>query len=227
MIELITFGGQTIAVDVVGDFSPEYTAELTDHVVEDGSNVNDHKIFKPVLLGLEVNQTEHPIDAPGYNVESVSIEIEPNRAVILSPFLLVGNAIRGALGGLGSAGNSYVGYRSSSPEDRGNKLFEDLLTLYTSDEVATVTYKGRVYPNMSLVGIKKIESAAHVGLSKFQLSFKELRTVRLAAAGAGVLPDPESLRAKPPKKQGIKSPHQVEEAARPKSLLAAGLDALG
>lgn len=219
MIELIEFGGTTIAIDVVGDFTPEYNAELTKHAIENGSEIVDHKIFKPVLLGLEVNQSEHPIDAPGYSMQTVPIRVEPNRAQIRSPFLLAGQAIRGAVGLLGGDATSILAYTNSSAEDRGSKLFDQLLELYVYDDVCSVTYKGRVYPNMSLVGIKKIESAAHVTLSKFQLSFEELRTVDLAAAATGSLPDPADLRAKPPKKQGIKTPKEVEESARPKSLL--------
>lgn len=224
--ELITFGSKTIAVDIVGDFSPEYNAELTDHVIEDGSNVNDHKIFAPVQLTFEVSQTEHPIDDFAYAREEVRMNLPPVRTNVLSPFLLAGQAIRGALGLFSEGSDKFVGYVTTNPVDRGNALFEDLLALYQSEDLAIVTFKGRAYPNMSLIGLKLIHSSTHVGLSKFQLTFKEIRTVQIAAQGAGVLPDPAELRAKPPKKQGIKSAETVEEEAKPKSLLAMGLDAI-
>lgn len=225
--ELITFGDKSIVVDIVGDFSPEYVAELTDHAIEDGSEINDHKVFKPPVLTLEVNQTEHPIEADGYEKQSIGMNVEPVRTQVFSPFLLAGGVIRSALGLLGGSGDSFVGYKTDSPSARGNDLFENFLELYTSSDPAIVTFKGRAYPDMSLVGLKLLHSGSHVGLSKFQLTFKSIRTVTLAAQISGVLPDPADLRAKPPKKVGTKTAKQIEDEAIPKkSLLAAGLDAL-
>jgi hypothetical protein len=212
--ELISWGGKSIAVDCVGDFSPEYSAELTDHVVEDGSNVNDHKIFAPVQLTFEVSQTEHPIDDFAYEKTEVRMSVPPVRTQVLSPFLLAGTAIRGALGLFSEGAEKFVGYVTSNPVQRGNALFEEFLALYQSEDLAIVTFKGRAYPNMSLIGLKLLHSSSHVGLTKFQLAFKELRTVDIAAAGGGVLPDPADLRAKPPVEQGIKSPEKVAEEAK-------------
>src|SRR5690606_22327093 len=167
---------------------------------EDGSNINDHKVFKPDALTFEIAMTEVPIDAPGYTKQPVPIEVEQVRTRVLSPFLLAGSAIRSALGLFGGSVSSFVGYRNPLPQARGNAVYDDLLDLYRSDDLATVTYRGRTYSNLSLIGIKTLYSGPPmVGLTKIQVTFRELRTVRLAALGAGLLPNPASLRLALPK----------------------------
>lgn len=76
-IDLIQFDGGALVADMVGDFNAEDTGELTQHAIEDGSDIADHFIFRPRALTLTLVQTESPIETDvkgGFTPQTVNLE---------------------------------------------------------------------------------------------------------------------------------------------------------
>lgn len=261
MIELIQTPTQTIFVDIVGTFGAEAKAEQTKTPVEDGSLRSDHKVILPATLSVEVQQTEHPIDDPDYEMQRLSlsipkaavvpeplrVEVEPVRTTVTSPFLLAENVVGvaanaigslvggGALGGIEliastvrfvDAFESTEGYQTNTPRDRGGELADKFAELFGGDEVATVTYRGRTYQNMSLIGVSLGYTPGLAGLTTFNLAFEELKTATVARVA---LVDPEILAAKAQaalgKKKGAEGAKDAGvNAGKGKSILAGLID---
>ena len=231
MIELINTGGSVIAVDIVQELQAELSAETTDYATETGETRSDAKILGPILLTVQVRQTEKPIDAKdGFRMRPLDFEVPDVRTVVTSPFLLalqgaqaVAGAVSGAIGLLKKPKRMET-LQTDNPRDRGGELFEKLIELWTSSEVSDVSFKGRVFSNMSLVGLTLSDTLP--GLTAFQLSFKQQRS---ATTQRVALPNPADIALKPPatdgKTTGTGGIEKEATAAQTKSLLASGLDA--
>ena len=204
MIELIKTPTQTILIDVVGDFGLTATAEQTKSAVEDGSVRSDHKIIQPSTLEIACAQTETPIEGkesggdPDFELTDIEYDVAEVATRVLSPFLLAGGAITAGVGAIAGAimggPPAMQTLQTSNPRDRGGELTDALGLLFAGDEVAAVTYKGRTYTDMSLVGLVVSYTAeGEVGLTRYQLSFEELKTAKLQTVA---LPDPEELAHK-------------------------------
>lgn len=235
MIELITWGDRTIAVDIVGPVDHESTASLTEYPVEDGSLLADHKIIGARTLELEIKQTETPIDDPQFSMtersyswkaltedsQTYKLTIEKVRTQILSLFLLAGGAVRTLLAQepkdftalkLGSekeSGFTMQVLQTANPRDRGAELDALLQELHDSPETCTITYRGRSIPDMSLIGLGRNWTQA--GLTSWNCSFKQLRTASIARVD---LVDPATLALKAKKSDGKKGDATDPNAAK-------------
>lgn len=112
-----------ILVDLVTDLELTDGSEVTEHAIEDGSLAHDHQIQSPLMLSLEILQSNQPISTEETGFEYVSkdlsfltvstieeshrLEIRPVQTAVLSPFLLAGQAVGAAIdsaaGALGGA----------------------------------------------------------------------------------------------------------------------------
>ncbi len=230
--ELISWSKGTIAVDIVKTLSNELTAEEPDYATENADTRTDTKIHGPGILSVEVNQTETPLEDPEFSMLPISYVIEKVRTFVTSPFLratvLLGAGVDAARGALGfaSAPEQMEVLQTRNPRDRGNELFDKLQELWLSTDLAEVTFAGRSYPNMSLLGLSLLVDQA--GLKKFQLTFKQRRIAKVTYVQ---LPNPADIALKPSETGGKNtgSGGKEEEAGttRPKSLLKMGLDGLG
>lgn len=223
--------GDPIFVDVVTDSAWERSAELSSYPVEDGTDRSDHKIINADTRSLTIKQTEHPIDDPEYAMRPLEIKDVPVRTKVTSPFLLAANylqpKIEERVGGLFNERETLKNetYQTTTPKDRGGELWEKLSALLSSDELVTVTFKGRSQPGLSLIGLSLQDTAGEGGASTFALTFQELRTVQLETVA---LPDPLLLAQKPAKKQGKKKEEEKKAEEVPptsKSLLKMSIDA--
>jgi hypothetical protein len=195
MIELITTPTKMIAVDIVGTFGLTLQAEQTKYSVEDGSVRVDHKILSPKTLEIEIKQTETPIEDPDFEFEELEFEVRKVATRVLSVTLLAGQAVGAVvssavdlLGGVVDAKKMQT-FQTQNPRDRGGALEDELTELWASDEVASVTYKGRTRDNMSLIGVAVV-SDRPVGLTTFQCSFEEKQTAVIETV---LLPNPRDL----------------------------------
>lgn len=226
MIELINTGGSIIAVDIVQELQAELSAETSDYATEIGETRSDNKIFNPAILTIQVRQTEKPIDpVDGFDFAALDYEVEDVRTVVTSPFLLalqgvqaVGGAVGGALG-LIKKPKQMQTLQTDDPKNRGGELFEKLIELWRSTDVSDVTFKGRTFSSMALVGLTLSDTLP--GLSSYQLTFKEERR---ASTERVALPSPAEISLKPPasdgKKTGSGGTEQEASATQTKSLLA-------
>lgn len=232
-LEIITReSGDPIFVDVVTDSAWERSAELASYPVEDGGDRSDHKIVNADTRSLTIKQTEHPIDDPEYAMRPLEIKDVPVRTKVTSPFLLLANYLQPKVEALiDSVFNEREtvrseSYQTTTPKDRGAALWDKLSELLTSDELVTVTFKGRSQPGLSLIGLSKQDTQGEGLVSTFALTFQELRTVQLETVA---LPDPLLLAQKPAKKQGKKKEEEKKADEVPptsKSLLKMGIDAM-
>lgn len=229
MIELIVTPSRVIMVDVVGEFQgTPAQAELTEYPIETGARRSDHKIVGQAELNLEILQTETPIDDPEYAMQSVDLPKLAPRTRVTSLSLLAEqgasagvSAIAGALFGAKEPPRMQV-YAARTPRDRGGELQDQLVELCNSDELATVTYRGRTYQNMSLLSVGiSYPSAGH---TSFMCTFRELQMTSIERVG---LPDPAALSLKPKAKIGAAASADTEDAgiSKGKSLLLSGIEA--
>lgn len=145
------------------------------------------------------------------------------RTVVRSPFLLAGGALAEAgtaLAGLltdavsnpmqtlqTSLGSTKTlqplkqsVYMTQSPRDRGGELQDELEALLESEgDLATITYRGRTYTGMSLVGLAVSYTPGEAGLTRFSCSFK---SIPIASLEFVALPNPDSLAKRPARKKG-------------------------
>lgn len=219
MIELITLPGRVIAVDIVGAFGFQLSAELTEFPIESGSTVSDHKILMPMTGTIEIQQTEVPLDDPQYAMMPVELADIKARTVVTSPFLLAGAAADGLIGGLlGKAAPTPMQvYKTTTPRDRGGELIDQLTELQASDETFSVTYRGRTFSNLSLIGVSL--SYDRAGVTNISLEVKEIKTISLTTIA---LPDPNALAiqpAKPSVKAAAATGSAAEEPVTNRSML--------
>ncbi len=77
-IDLIQFDGGVLVADMLQDSQAEDAGELTQHAVEDGSDIADHFIFRPRTMTLTLVQTQTPIEsdpANGFRPQVANLEI--------------------------------------------------------------------------------------------------------------------------------------------------------
>lgn len=227
--ELINTGGTIIAVDIVQELQAELSAETSDYATEIGETRSDNKIHNPAIITIQVRQTEKPIDAvDGFALAPLSYAVEDVRTVVTSPFLLAlqgAQAVAGAIGGalgLVKKPKQMETLQASDPKDRGGELFAKLLELWQGNDVSDVTFKGRTYPSMQLIGLTLSDTMA--GLTSYQLTFKEERR---ASTQRVALPNPADIALKPPATDGKQTGSGGTEAAANAAQTQSALVALG
>ena len=165
-------------------------------------------------------------------VQSVDLEIPEVRTKVTSPFLLAGqalgagiDAIAGAFGKITGASTWQTAFpdqprpapvqnmevlQTSAPRDRGGELSDLLTEIYAGEDLATVTYKGRTYTDLSLVEITISYTPGAAGLTTYQLSFEE---IMIAQTSRVQLPDPASLANKASQALGRKKAGEQDQAS--------------
>lgn len=202
---LFTHDGGALVFDAVQDASFDASLEFTDLPVEDGTTISDNAIRKPLMVSLELCQTQTPITAvDGFSVkgqaltvqsvkmgkQSTELKIATKRGVQLN----VNNAIHAIGGALLSAASGATSIDGVKPElgakafavkvltadnavDRVREFYEALLSLMYAVTKLKLTFKGRDYPNLVLTSVKKSDAKGEFGKSSFAVELREIRTV--------------------------------------------------
>ncbi len=191
---------------MVSDGSAEKSIDLTDHAIEDGSEISDHAVRKPVTLSLTLVQTQTPIaptngfsrqqvtgsapkQTPGRQTNTIKIRKNPNLQLNAAAL------VRAGIGAIASAGAGPVTIEglkvgkatpaplsvtvlaADAPVDRVNEFNDELWKILEAVERITVNFKGRSYPNMVLTTVSRTDSAGQFGRATFSCEFKYLSTV--------------------------------------------------
>jgi hypothetical protein len=202
---LIQFDGGVLVADCIAGADASNDIELTQYPIETGSTINDHAITKPFTLELTLVQTETPVAADGFRVQSVDLEsfsrpraTQQGRAdVPQAPFQLtlqgLGAAAISALGGGSAKEIRWTGTKTNSPPDakqfkvsvlqadqevaRVNEFHDALLSLQAATELLVVTIKGQTYIDMLLTSVKRTDPQGQAGCARFTCSLQQVRTV--------------------------------------------------
>ena len=205
------------------------TSEVTEHPVEQGSNLTDHVRKNARMLTLEMYVTNTPIEDLGRGlVQTVTVErprFEPS--LVASPgaaFRLAESTVKGLVNSLlNRAPSGPIEYQAlvfNEPFDRIKEVQEALHALWDqSASMSAVTSLG-TYDNMVL---EKVDTPrTEPGGAVFTIDLKQIRTVTTASVKA---PKPLEKRGAPATAKGSQSTKPVEEKVKAASILANGLDA--
>lgn len=221
----------TLDVDLVVTATDDRSAKLTEHPVETGANVADHIVYSSGKFKIEIAQTQTPIEeVDGFSQQTLTIKFakSPVRGLTALAIQAVGNLVSGSSvfgGGADEDSMDLQTLQATSPVDRVADLHDKLLDIFQNAYPVTVTFKGRVYPQFLILGIKLTHNKGEFGLGRFSLDVEEYPTVSTATA---TLPDPKDLRAKANKSQGKKGATEAKpDTSRLRSVLKSGLDAAG
>jgi hypothetical protein len=198
----------------------EATSEVTEHPVEQGSNIADHVRQNPQSLTLEMYVTNTPIEDIGRGVVDV---LELNLPQYTPPPAPTFTALEGALTPPPVPVRVQV-LNFNQPFDRVKEIHDQLLDLWKAGATMSAVTSVRTYDTMVLTGINMPRTEP--GGATFTLGLKQVRTVTTAKVAA---PKPAEKRGAPGQSKGSQSTNPMggKDAAKASSLLAKALEALG
>jgi hypothetical protein len=220
----------SVAVDACVEEVHSYSATITDHPVEEGANVADHRRRNPDKLRVVVVITDHPIDDPashadGARIVPTTIEYKQKRELSTTVF---GRTVAapGPLNLLTTGGDPTLGYETrrfsanalSSPLARSQQVYDELRRMHEEHAVFEVVTSYRVFDNVTIESMS-VPRAAEAGL-EFTLELRQL-TFAVARRVAVTLSRVEASKTKVAK--GKQTAKVAEEPAL-KSSLATILD---
>jgi hypothetical protein len=220
-------GGTAIECDIITGAEFEKSWLVTEHPVETGSKVSDHRINQNAHFKVTIKQSESPIQK--MKSRSSRTLTRPRTSWRPSGLLAAVEAVSGAVGsllGAATGGDSKINVRTWDPysgPSLPDLLEDDLTDIGNKGSLCTITVKGKTRSNLELVRISRSEQRGH---SVFDLEFSERVTVSTGIATG--LPRPASL--KPPVKKGlVKTPEATaaEKGDAKESLLSKGLTFAG
>lgn len=226
------FGETSIRCDALIGLKDERAAEYTEHPIEDGSSIVDHRVIRPDRLTLEIVHSNEPIEAEdGFSLKKLDLDVEPDR---FKPqgLLLIHSAVGGAIGAILGGARKPLKAAALQPTKAKNRILElhDLLiAAHQAGAECTVVQLGRVYEGMGIVSVLySREGNGRGGRASFTLEFKQIRKAKI---GLAELPDPADLHAKGETSRGKKPSDELKQAEKDavldKSLLAMSLDSVG
>lgn len=233
-------GTQYLKFDVVKSETGEFLSELTEHAVEKGANISDHKKDNPTTVALEVFSTNTPITSidTGGVLAQIDLDIKQYRAPLLD---IGGDGSINALptpGRLINAGISAIKDAFAVPDTvnvlqfpesvRYKDLLDKLLDLKASTTLITIITATHEYPDMVLLRVSPHKTPEEGDGYSFSLEFKSIRIVTTAIVAAPTIAIP---KAKPNVPKGAQGAHEGEGKAKvsaaAKATNAAGLTKAG
>lgn len=222
----------TVIFDAITSMTPEDTVDITDHPVEVGADVTDHARSKLGRLTLEaivsmvpnpaldkdVSLSTNTLDvsqrAPGpsktFALEIPSVPVQLSETGLLNAGF---SALKGALfGGPSATVNgvtrpkqgqiSVSTIQQDAPRNRVRELYDVLLKLKDDHTLVTILTAERDHFDMMVERIAKPRAAGDGSSAKFQIDFKQVRTVNSQTVSA---PKPVEKRAAKPVNGGTKN----------------------
>lgn len=217
-----------VVFDLTVSEGHEATSEVTEHPVEQGSNIADHVRQNPQGLSLEMYVTNTPIEDIGRgSVDVLELDLPHYTPPLLptpgSLFAAAQNAITNAITG-GPQPLKVQVLEFPQPFDRIKEIHDQLLDLWKAGGTMSVVTSVRTYDTMVLTKISLPRTEP--GGATFSLDLKQIRTVTTATVAA---PKPAEKRGAPGAAKGSQSTKPVggKDAAKASSLLNKALEALG
>lgn len=207
--------GQTefVQFDVVSVQSHEGTVEVTEHPVEEGSDIADHARPVPELLSIEGFVSNKPMwSNPGvdklgsYRQIDLTYPPKPDRLN-----LSLGNALAGAIGDLlgttPTLPKSVTGLAFDSFVNRVRQMAEKLEDARLKSRLIRVHTSLRDYDGMVIIREAEPRTAEDGSGATFQIDLKRIRIVHSETVAA---PQPAELRGAATKSKGSKSGQNAE-----------------
>ena len=167
-----------IVMDAITEEKPSYSAEITDHPVESGTEISDHFQPKPVMLRLKGKISSTPIDA---GVAIANVLAGGYQAFTNSQFR--SNLLNsGVSQGIGLVGASLQGKSQNIGASAASAAMDSvsrsiLLTVYSNGIPFDVVTKRQRFSNM-LIANMSFPRTDETGYSlDFEMELKQLRIV--------------------------------------------------
>ena len=197
----LVFTENVIQFDCVTSETHEGISELTEHAVETGAPISDHKRVKPRRLTIECLVTNTPLDAPppsgagdGSNPITAEVRSEDDDAP-------------GEGGGQRARAQVVV---FSAAFDRMTDVHNALDALRTGDEFVTITTRIRTYENMQIVSVTSPREAPDGDSLRFNIEAVE---VRIAETSRIDTPSPREPRGSTTTERGAREGTEPRESA--------------
>lgn len=175
----VVFTENTIEFDCVTSETHEGVSELTEHAVETGAPISDHKRQKPRRLTIEALVTNTPLGAPppsGFDGGAAPITAEVRAEEI-------GEA------GEGQRARANVVVFSAA-FDRMVDVFNALDALRAGDTFVTITTRIRTYESMQIVSVTSPREAEDGDSLRFAIECSEVRIAETRTVDAPIPREP-------------------------------------
>lgn len=200
--------------DVTKDETQEFESKATEHPVEDGANIADHvrKELNRVTITVFVsNSPIEDVNSRGSSLRSTPLKFDKYTPPLpLNPLGAVTELAKAGIGAIGAAlfgGPSEIAATVLTFDSEFDAVEETLATLEslrdTVQLIDVVTPK-RLHEAMFLEKIHINRNDKSGDGADFELSFRELRKVKVSIVGAPTIP--KEVRANTPKNKGAKAP---------------------
>jgi hypothetical protein len=248
---------EILVFDAIVSLSPEDSVTITDHPVEQGSNITDHARDEPERLSIEgivstvpnvavdddaeLSSLDFEVAArPAAGTRTIALEVpsppiqpDPN-GLLQAGISALGNALSGGpKATVNDTSETRVFARSAralqqrSPRNRIRDVYEKLLSAKTKHVLITVQTTVRDYFDMQIERIAAPQSTSGGQSVTFQL---DLRRIRVADSETVESPKPAEARGALQKNRGTQNPKNDpngEDKAELRSIIHQGLGLTG
>lgn len=169
----------TLAFDAVLSETHEGTSVLTEHAVESGAPISDHKRANPDRISIEALVTNTPLDAPpasGYGTSGISTSFNKDEAPEGAAVLLF-----------------------SATFDRISDVVQTLRRLRLESTPVTVSTRIHTYENVQVVGVSTPREPGDGDSVRLNIEFQQ---VRIAQTRTTDTPAPREPRGTPTTDRG-------------------------
>lgn len=197
--------------DIPQETSVKYSAQISDHWLEDNSTVQDHVAIEPLSItcsGIvaELVWTKTALatyaetvlnNLSSLNVLSPSVGLQAAQAIATAETLI--NNAETVLGQANTFFGLFDGEKSGL--NKQQKVFQTFEEIFNSKTKLTVETPYKTYENMIIESFEATQDESTVSQSSFSITFKQIRTVSVEV-NTGKLVSRMSRQAAPTVKQG-------------------------
>lgn len=212
----------TILVDATTSDNATYGSEPTSHPIENGSEISDHAILKPIELKVDGIISETPLSL---NAQKAGLIAAAGSQAI--------QKIGGFRGGLATTLSTLVAGKAgaalfSETENPLDEARKKLVELVNDKKLITIATKYQVYTNMMLYSLSISRDNSTGRAIKFSATFREIKIVSADTIVIERLNQEVAHSAAPKQKLGKKPGKEAnaEQTAKSSLLFKAG-SALG
>lgn len=228
-------GGGALTADIVKQITASAESEVTNHPIEDGSEISDHVIHRPRRVTFEFAQSATPLGESETEWKQLPIDVRQSQfkpTGLLAITMLAGAAVAaiGAALGIGGGPAEVWTLTAKEDKDRIHALHDKLIEVWQKSSLCTFNYQGLQLSDYVLTSVQYSRGVPG-GVVRFTIEAQAIVTAAtagatLGAAGVGA-PIPAAVNLVPLVPGGPSAVEKLEKAVVQKSMLASGLDALG
>lgn len=204
-----------VSADLVQSAQDMRETQLTEHAVEDGSQISDHVIRKPDTASFELIQSQTPLynlpfEGQAFAQREVVVagRAAPPKKGLLS-FSIPPSTHAVDTGNIQEFNYVYHAFSADTPRDRIRDMHERLIELLDNSHEVEITFRGYTLDKMILTGLTSHSNPGELGSGRFSLKFNKLNTVTTQQGGD--LPDPNDARLKAKKARAAKAAAKASE----------------